>query len=71
VVEVHGQKSKWKAVITGRNGPCGSCGKVLNCLIFIVGYLQYVERAPACSTVFTWVWSFNTGKEPAQVAVRE
>lgn len=31
-------------------------------VIFIVGYLQFVERAPACN---------NIGKETAQVAVHE
>jgi len=61
-----------RAVVIGRSEPCGCCGKkVLNYLIFIVGYLQFVERAPACSPVFTWVRSFNTGKETAQVAVHE
>jgi hypothetical protein len=72
VVEVHRRKIKWKPVIIGRNGPFDYYGKqVLNCLIFIGGYLQFVERAPACSIVFTWVRSFRIGKETAQVAVHE
>ena len=36
---------KWKAIVMGRDGPRGSCGKmVLNRQIFIIGYLQFVER---------------------------
>jgi hypothetical protein len=27
------------------------------------------EKAPACSTVFDWAWSFNIDKEPAQKGV--
>ena len=35
----------WKGIITGRDGPRGSCGKnVLNRQILIVGYLISVER---------------------------
>lgn len=34
----------WKAIITGRDGPRGSCGKkALNRQIFIVGNLQFVD----------------------------
>lgn len=45
----------WEAIITGRDGPCGSCGKnALNRQIYIVGYLISVERkqqyAAVCST---------------------
>jgi hypothetical protein len=29
------------------------------------------ETAPACSTVFNWVWRFNSGKETTQVAVHK
>jgi hypothetical protein len=29
------------------------------------------DKAPACSSAFKWVWSFNSDKETAQVAVRE
>jgi hypothetical protein len=29
------------------------------------------EKTPAHSTMFNWVWSFNSGKESAQAAVRE
>jgi hypothetical protein len=37
--------AKWKAIIMGRNGPRGSCGrKVLHRQIFVVGYLQFVDR---------------------------
>ena len=39
----------------GRDGPCGSCGKkALDCQLFIVDYLQFVEtkhlHAALCST---------------------
>jgi hypothetical protein len=41
----------------GRDGPCGFCGKkMLNCWIFIVGYLHNVERedlpAALCSIAY-------------------
>jgi hypothetical protein len=37
--------AKWKAIIMGRDGPRGSCGKkALNRQIFTVGYLQFVDR---------------------------
>jgi hypothetical protein len=50
----------------GRDGPCGFCGKkMLNCWIFIVGYLHNVERKdlPAASSSIAY--------ETAQVVVRE
>jgi hypothetical protein len=28
-----------------------------------------IAKAPACSTVFSWVWSFNHGKETAHAAM--
>jgi hypothetical protein len=37
--------AEWKGVVMGIDGPHGSCGrKALNCKIFIVDYLQFVER---------------------------
>jgi hypothetical protein len=37
--------AKWKSILIGRDGSRGSCGKkTLNCQMFIVGYLQFVER---------------------------
>ena len=64
----------------GRVGPCDSSGKVvLYGQIFIVGYLQFVERererererAPAGSTAFKWVQSFSSGKETAHTSVQD
>ena len=51
--------------------PRGCCGrKALNRQIFIVGYLQFVERmhlhATLCST-----GCFNSGKKTGQAAVHE
>jgi hypothetical protein len=63
---------KWKVVITGRDGPRGFCGKkALHCQVYTVGYLRFVEKAPAGSTVFSWARSFSSGKGTAQAAVRE
>jgi hypothetical protein len=47
--------TKWKAIIMGKDGLRGSCGKkALHLQIFIVGYLQFVDRqnlqAAPCST---------------------
>jgi hypothetical protein len=40
---------KWKAIIMGRDGPRGYCGKmVLNCKVFIIGYPQFVKRENTC-----------------------
>ena len=55
---------KWKVIIMGGDGPHGSCGKkALNHQIFIIDYLRFVERAPACSAMFMWVWCFNSGRK--------
>ena len=45
MVEAHEQKSKYKVIIpVGRDGPHGSRGKkALNCQIFIIGNVQFVE----------------------------
>jgi len=58
----------------GRDGPCGSCGiKALNCHISAIcsWWREGTEKAPACSTAFNLVWSFNLGKETARAAVHE
>jgi len=49
-----------------RDGPHGSFGKkALNHEIFIIVFLKFVERAPALSTLFSWVQSSNSGKKTA------
>jgi hypothetical protein len=65
--------TKWKSIITGRNEPHGSCRrKVLNCQVFVIGFLQSVERkrAHAGSNVYKWVWSFSSGKGKVKVKFR-
>jgi hypothetical protein len=58
--------------LVSRNGPCVCCGiKTFNRQIFVFDYPQFVEKAPVRSTLFTWVWSLNSGKVTAQVAVHE
>jgi hypothetical protein len=32
-------------------------------------YATCGEKAPACSTMFKWAWSFNSDEEPAQKGV--
>lgn len=44
MVTVYGKVTKLKVIIMGRDGQCGSCGKTLNQLTFVIGYLQFVER---------------------------
>jgi len=57
--------SELNAIITGKNGPRGSCrNKALNCQIFIVGYLQFVEKehlqVALCSTGYGMLqWQRN------------
>jgi hypothetical protein len=63
--------AEWKAIIMGRDGPCGSCGiNALNRHIsaICIWWREGTEKAPACSTVFN---CFNLGKETAQAAVHE
>ena len=56
---------KWKAVIVSTDGPHGSLGrKALNCQIFIVSYLQFVERKRLYPALLNWVQIFNSGKKP-------
>lgn len=55
--------AKWKALIMGRGGLCGSCGKKASRQIC-------GERALGHSTVFSWVQSFTSDKETTQAAVR-
>jgi hypothetical protein len=55
IIVVEAQDKNQKAIMMGRDGECGSCGKnALLPQIFIVGYLKFVEskRMPAalCST---------------------
>ena len=70
VAEAHGQQTQNEGDYHGRDGLLGSCeGKALKHQIFIVVYLQIVERKR--STVFNLVRSVNSGKETAQVAVSE
>jgi hypothetical protein len=66
--------AKWKAIIMDRDGPCGSFGKkALNHHISAICNLwrKSTDKAPACSTVFKWVWSFNHGKETAWAVMHE
>jgi len=58
----------------GRVGPCGSYGiKALNRHISAIcsWWREGTEKAPACSTMFNWAWSFSIDKETAQAAVHE
>jgi hypothetical protein len=72
VIEVHGQIAKWKVIIMGRDGPHGFCGKkALNHLIHCQLSKVCGEKAPAHSTLCSWVQSFSSGKETAQAAVHE
>jgi hypothetical protein len=69
VAEERGQVTKWKAIIMGRDGSRGSCGKkALNRQMFVVGYLQFVEQkhlhAALCSTG-------NSNKKTAQADCHE
>jgi hypothetical protein len=59
-------------IIVVSDGPHGSFGKkALNHEIFIIGFLKFVERAPALITLFSWVQSSNSGKETAQASLHE
>jgi len=59
-------------IIMVSDGPHGSFGKkALNHKIFIIGFLKFVERAPALITLFSWVQSSNSGKETAQASLHE
>jgi len=60
---------KFKVISMGRVGPRGCCGrKALNRQIFIVSYLQFVERKHLHATLFSWVRRFNSGKKTGQAA---
>jgi hypothetical protein len=61
---------KWKAFIMGRDGPRGSCGKnVLNCQIFIIGYLQFVKRNHLQAALCSAGYGASTVAGTAQAAV--
>jgi hypothetical protein len=34
-------------------------------------YVIWAENATACSSVFNWIWSFNSGKETTQASAHE
>lgn len=57
---------KWELIIMVHDGPHDSFGKkALNHEIFIIGFLKFVERAPALSTLFSWLHISNSGKKSA------
>jgi hypothetical protein len=52
----------WKVIIMSRDGPRGSCGeKVLHCQIFIVSYLQFVERKHLAMELQQWQVNYTGG----------
>lgn len=54
----------------GRDVPRGSCGKkVLNCQIFIIGYLQFVKRKHMHAVLCSTGYGASTVAGIAQVAV--
>lgn len=57
----------------GQDRPHGTCGKKALKLSHSHHQLSAVcgETASTCSIVFSWVRSFNSGKETAQAAVHE
>jgi hypothetical protein len=58
---------KLGVVIKGRSGQRCSCGKMaLHHQTFITAYVQFVERNYLQTALFSWVWSFNSGRETTQ-----
>jgi hypothetical protein len=62
---------KWEVTIKGRDGTCGSYGKkALNHQIFIVDYLQFVERRHRHVALYPTEYGASTvEKETAQKGI--
>jgi hypothetical protein len=54
--------AKWEAIIMARDGPHDSCGKMAsNHQIFIIRYLQFVERKHLGTELQHWQVNFTLG----------